>query len=162
LPWAETADDEAQAGHSHEAHATLFSTSGDNQDLGTLGGTQAFTRANAINDAGQIVGEGATGANLLDGFAFLYEGGSLFNLNDLIQSVDPLFANALLLSATGINNAGQIVGTAAVFENGAPPLARAFLLTPVAVAEPAPLALIAMGFAGLAGFPLLARRHRHS
>ena len=37
-----------------QTYATLFSTSGANQDLGTLGGQ--FSIANAINEAGQVVG----------------------------------------------------------------------------------------------------------
>jgi probable HAF family extracellular repeat protein len=146
-------------------HATLFSSDG-NQDLGILGSdtSTAFTYANAINDNGQIVGRGATGAGLFESLAFLFEGGKLYDLHDLIDPTDPLFGDVLLVSATDINNAGQIVGFGFFVTNSIPSAVRAFQLTPVAVAvpEPAALTLITVGGAGLTGFSLLARRRRPS
>lgn len=62
----------------------------------------AYITGNSINDSGQIVGESNSGA-------FLYSGGTLQNMNSL-----PGIAGSgwTLNSAAGINNGGQIVGTA--------------------------------------------------
>src|SRR5207249_10378820 len=85
-------------------------------DLGTLGG--ASSRANAINKSGQVVGDAdtATGAS----HAFLYDCGSMVDLNDLVEAG----SGWVLESATGINDAGQIVGRGSI--NG---VERAFLST---------------------------------
>jgi probable HAF family extracellular repeat protein len=72
-------------------------------DLGTLGGSES--RANGINDAGQVVGW----ADILSGHdpsfrhdhAFWYENGSMHDLGTLGGSYS---------EAYGINDAGQIVG----------------------------------------------------
>jgi probable HAF family extracellular repeat protein len=135
------------------SHATLFDPSGGgaNRDLGTLGGT-FFSQANATNDAGQIVGFAESGGELRESLAFLFEDELLFDLNELINPTDPLFGDVLLVAASDINNAGQIVANGVFVENGR---LRALLLTPVAVSEPATLVLIA---AGLIGLGLLARR----
>jgi probable HAF family extracellular repeat protein len=76
--------------------------------------------ANAINDAGQVVGTISSGGGALF-HAFIYSDGQLSDLNDLI----PPGSGLTLASASAINNAGQIVGTAYA---GATP--HAFLLTP--------------------------------
>lgn len=67
-----------------------------------LGGTQ--TRAEAINNAGQIVGSGTTPGNL-EPSALMWSAGMLTNLGQLVSPSS---------SATGINNAGQVVGRHAV------------------------------------------------
>jgi probable HAF family extracellular repeat protein len=73
-------------------------------DLGTLGlgddRSPDQSTANGINDAGQIVGENFFGFS--DGNAFLYSGGSMLNLQEVLGEG---FSSAL-----DINNAGQIVG----------------------------------------------------
>ena len=70
-------------------------------DLGTLG-DDAVSEAFAINSHGQVVGISFGGSN--GARAFLYEDGTLMDLNDLVDSDD------VLLSAQDINDAGQITG----------------------------------------------------
>jgi probable HAF family extracellular repeat protein len=143
-------------GLSGSLHVTLFDPSGEeaNSDLGTLGFDVSHVifqaEAQAINDAGQIV----AGLLLDDPIgAFLLEDGIFFNLNERIHPTDPLFSDVFLSDARDINNAGQILATGFFVDIG--PMTLAFLLTPVAVPEPIPLAVIA---AGLTGLGLLARR----
>jgi probable HAF family extracellular repeat protein len=90
-------------------------------DLGSLG--SAASRANAINDAGQIVG--TAGPVYGPSRAFLYNNGTMHDLNDLVA---PL--SVPLSEAWKINNRGQIIA------NGCPPAGtpgscRAYLLTPI-------------------------------
>jgi probable HAF family extracellular repeat protein len=81
-------------------HAFLYS--GVMTDLGTLGGPNS--QALAINDSGTIVGQADLNAFQTD--AFIYSAGRMTDLNRLL----PAGSGWLLWSATGINNAGQIVG----------------------------------------------------
>jgi len=67
---------------------------------------------------------------------FLWQGGVMTDLHDLIPADSPLFL-AELLEALGINDRGQIVGYA--FDPAAHAI-RAFLATPVSGSESAPLA----------------------
>jgi probable HAF family extracellular repeat protein len=86
------------------------------KDLGTLGSSTSW--GFGINDSGIIVGQ-ATFSNTYH--AFIYSGGKMKDLNTLITPG----SGWTLLSANGINNAGQIVGDGT--HNGK---ARAYLLTP--------------------------------
>jgi probable HAF family extracellular repeat protein len=83
-------------------------------DLGTLG-DGANSAAYAINNAGDVVGTSG-------GRAFLYHAGVLIDLNQFNPLVGP---NDTLVAATGINDAGQIVGYATIGST-----TEAFLLTP--------------------------------
>ena len=88
-------------------------------DLGTLGGTQST--ATAVNVHGQIVGNANTPFS--EQHAFLWHGCVLYDLNQLIGTNSPW----TLVSATDINDRGQIVGTGyRGFDRNE---SRAFLLT---------------------------------
>ncbi len=84
------------------AHAFLWSARSGTRDLGTLPGDQT-SQANGINARGQVVGvsSGPGGSR-----AFLWHDGVMADLNTL---VGPGFADRLV-SATDINDAGQITG----------------------------------------------------
>ncbi|HET9358830.1 MAG TPA: thrombospondin type 3 repeat-containing protein, partial [Vicinamibacterales bacterium] len=71
-------------------------------DLGTLGGT--FSRAYALNNKGQVVGESLTAANL-DVYPFVWTGGTM-------RAIPGLAGNASASGRLeGINNNGKAVGT---------------------------------------------------
>src|SRR5919199_2348687 len=94
-------------------------------NLGTLGGSRSS--GNGINNSSQVVGdsETITGAN----HAFLWEKGTLFDLNTLIAPD----SGWELLGASKINNKGQSIGTG-TFQGQK----RSFLLTPVSESVPEP------------------------
>jgi probable HAF family extracellular repeat protein len=75
-------------------------------DLGTLGGT--FSTAQGINSSGQVVGWSDLASPFEPPHAFLYSGGVLYDLNNLV----PLNSGLILTAAYGINDLGQIVGEA--------------------------------------------------
>ena len=85
-----------------------------------VGSLADVTRPTDINEQGQVVGSVSVGM----GYAFLYEGGVLTDLNSVI---DPA-SGWILGEANGINDYGWIAGTG--WHNGE---LRAFLLTPSAV-----------------------------
>ena len=60
-----------------------------------------------INKEGQIVGISNGGTEPFGERAFLYENGKMLDLNDLVQN-----SSLYLLLAQGINDSGEIVGTA--------------------------------------------------
>lgn len=77
------------------------------QDLGSLGGHSG--RANGINNGGMVVGMSDVGGSAtFDYHAFLYSNNHMVDLNTLI---DPA-SGWRLVSATDINDAGQILATA--------------------------------------------------
>jgi probable HAF family extracellular repeat protein len=101
-------------------HAFLWDPSTQmQQDLGTLS-DQAF--GTGINNAGQVVGY-FTDAHLGPDRAFIYSDGAMTDLNTLIPP-----DSGFLEHATGINDAGQIVGMG--FGFGGDSNRHAFLLTP--------------------------------
>lgn len=125
-------------------HAFLYTGTPGNggamADLGNAIGGQ-FSEAYSINSSGQIVGaETLPGDSVLH--AFLYMGGTMYDLNDL---VDESGAGLVLDHARSINDNGLIAATAKVggFEH-------AFLLTPVP--EPPALLTAAIAFLCAATF----------
>jgi probable HAF family extracellular repeat protein len=131
-------------GSSNTQHAVLWQNSVIT-DLGTLGGSFIDSAAHDINLSGQIVGASST--SLHQSHAFLYENGTMRDLNHLLDATG---AGWTLESANAINDSGWIVGS------GVSPTGqqRAFLLTPVP--EPGSCALALLGFCGL----ILALRRR--
>jgi probable HAF family extracellular repeat protein len=74
------------------------------QSLGTLGGTSGA--ALAVNDSGAIVGWSSLAGNSDVTHAFLYQNGTMTDLNSLLP---PSFKGITLFGATSINDLGQIV-----------------------------------------------------
>jgi probable HAF family extracellular repeat protein len=103
-------------------HAALWRNANSITDLGVIDGDPCSYAA-AINAAGQVVGASSPVCDFGDSArAFLWQEGSLFDLNTLIPS-----GSALYLQLTNaINDAGEIAGTA-VDANGNQ---HAFLLIP--------------------------------
>jgi probable HAF family extracellular repeat protein len=90
-------------------HAFLYDTDGTVSDLSTLprhGLSAGFSEAYALNCSGQVVGVSAMSSRLIDPRAFLYSGGAMTDLNDLI-SADSGWD---LWVAEDINDSGRIVG----------------------------------------------------
>ncbi|MDQ3930424.1 MAG: DUF3466 family protein [Chloroflexota bacterium] len=105
---------------SGELHGFLYSK-GEMIDLGTLpGGTESDARG--INNRGEVVGTAFTAEG--HPRAFLYRDGKMVELNDLLPA--SLRGVVSMQGAFDINDRGQIVGVAAVGDQG-----HAFLLTPV-------------------------------
>lgn len=98
----------------------------------------------AINNRGQVVGTSGSGA-------VLWNDNVTVNLNQFLDAVT-VDAGWVLAGASGINDKGQITGTAFNNHTG---LIEAFLLTPVP--EPATIALLTLGLASLAA----TRRSKH-
>ncbi len=103
-------------------HAFLFSN-GTMTDIDTFNSSASW--AWGINNNGVVVGMVADGLSDLGYDAFVYMGGEMMDLNTLI----PAGSGLILEQANGINDAGQIVGTAL---DPIYALNHGVLLTPVA------------------------------
>jgi probable HAF family extracellular repeat protein len=110
-------------------HAILWCSAGVPQELGDLGGGQSG--AYGINETGQVVGYGATSSGASHAFVWTSNDGML-DLNNLIDSSDPLNGQIELSEAQDINDSGQIVANGTLTATGEP---RAFLLTPVETSQ---------------------------
>jgi probable HAF family extracellular repeat protein len=88
--------------------------------LGTLGGRES--RAAGVNSAGQVVGWTDTGGGRHSKTAFLWQNGTMFELNSLADSG----GKTNLVSAEDISEAGDIVGVMHIDRVGS----HAFLLIP--------------------------------
>ena len=87
-------------------HAALWSHSGKMTDIGVVG-NDTCSSASSINARTQAVGESAPDCNFDNARAFLWEAGSLVNLNTLVPQSSTLY----LQYAENINDRGEIVGT---------------------------------------------------
>jgi probable HAF family extracellular repeat protein len=101
------------------SHAVIFQNG-----VIDLGVPSDFTSssANALNNAGVVVGAASAGGYRAVSHAFVAQNGSITDLNRLIPGNSGPW---VLQTATGVNDAGEIVGTGTY--NGTE---RAFLLTP--------------------------------
>lgn len=108
-----------EVGDPNVAHVAFRWENGTYTSLGTLGGTHSS--AYGINNAGQIVGRSRFNPTLTERHGFLWQNGTMSDLNNLI----PANSGFVLEVADDINNRGQIVGTM-LDSNG---FRHAFLLT---------------------------------
>jgi probable HAF family extracellular repeat protein len=92
---------------SNTAQGFLWTRTNGMQPLPFIGDDNAGV-AYDINEKGQIVGISNGGTEPYSARAFLYENGKMNDLNKLVVGDSPLY----LLLAQGINDAGEIVGTA--------------------------------------------------
>lgn len=124
-----------------EQHATFWNGSS-LIDLGTLGGPNS--QALALNSLGQVTGW----SELADGsqHATIWDGSVLIDLNSLL---DPALVSAgwVLKEAAGINDHGEIVGTAVNHLLGIDQ-GHAFLLSPIPEPETYGMLLAGLGLIG--------------
>lgn len=107
-------------------------------EVSTLGG------ANAVNEQGQVVGFSQRIGEGPDGMAaVLWQGGVAIDLNTQVDTFD----GWRLISANGINDAGQIIGEAINAEG----VRRAFLLTPASIPEASTWASMSLGLVLMGG-----------
>jgi probable HAF family extracellular repeat protein len=105
------------------SHAFLWSA-GKMKDLGTLSIPGWDSRADSINDSGEIVGLSASTVNGTEtNRAFLYVDGQMLNLQFYVYSRDP---NVRLTEAVGINCQGWIVANG--YNMQSPNVQRVYLL----------------------------------
>jgi len=106
-------------------------TGGVRQDIGTLSAQHTFSKAQAVNGAGTVVGVSSPSFFFSEGErVFIYKDGTMLDLNSLVAADSA----RVLTSAVDINDAGQIAANGLL--NGQN---HAFLLTPtlpMLMAEP--------------------------
>jgi probable HAF family extracellular repeat protein len=116
-------------------------------DLGTLGDGGVYAIPTAINDAGQVTGFAGNdfGAEVTQGF--LWDGTTMRDLNDVVDSADPLQPFVSLFDGVDINDLGQILARGIDSRTGE---SRAYVLSPIGtVPEPGTLALLGLSLLGL-------------
>ncbi len=123
-----------------EIHGFYYNGSGSLIDIGHLGG--GYSNARAINESDQIVGQS-------DVHAFLYENGTMYNLNSLI----PQNSGWTLSTANDINDNGWIIGQGQIGSEN-----HAMILIPTP--EPTTIVLLGIGIAGLVGAEVRRRRKK--
>lgn len=123
-------------GDDGKIYAFMADTNGANmKSLGLVGGL--LSSAYDINDAGQIVGTFLVGGSTSHAFVTTGVGGTdAVDLNSLVTLPNGVF----LMSATGINNLGQIVAYGSDFHG--------YLLTVSSVPEPSQALLLLLGLIG--------------
>lgn len=119
------------ATYANGTRAFLYDAGGTPIDMGTLGGSYNFSEVFDINNARQAVGTSRLAASPFTSEPFLYENGTMVNLNTLL----PANSGWVLQRAISINDLGEITGTGTF--NGSP---SGFKLTPVP--EPAGVAMV--------------------
>ena len=94
-------------GQKHAYTATMVGSSWVMTDLGTLEGTAGNSVADAINTQGWIVGTASTGIQGQPTDPFVWINGKMTDLNSLLPANSGF---STLMTAVGINDAGQIIG----------------------------------------------------
>lgn len=138
---------------SWEGHAFKYvgtPGSGTMYDLGTLGGTESV--ATAIDSDGNVVGRSTIVPGSTDTRAFAYigtpgSGGQMVDLNQWLDLMNPTEgAKWTLVQATGVNDAGFIIGTG-LYNDGPGGLdegSRAFILDASTLLVPEPSSAAAL------------------
>ena len=111
------------------SHALLY-TAGHLADLGGLDANYVDTRGEGINNNDVVVGT-ATDPATIRNRAFIYVDGRMYDLTSRVVSG---LGEAVLFYATGVNDAGQIIGTGC----GAIGTCQAYRLDPVTSIPPPP------------------------
>ena len=92
--------------YTHYSHAFLYNGSGPLINLGSFGGDNSLSIAQAINNQGMVVGYSDSSGAVIDTRGFLYAG------NGPMQDLGTL--GGADTQALDINNSGQIVGVSQV------------------------------------------------
>jgi probable HAF family extracellular repeat protein len=137
------------SGHHHAYASTFANSAWTMTDLGALTG-YSDSVATAINGAGEIVGTAGTGNSTA---AFLYLNGQMIDLTSLLPANSGF---TQLLTATGINDQGVIIGQGLTTAGSK----DAYIFTYSAFTVPEPSTLVPMLLTVLVGVLIFRRRTR--